>query len=264
MTASVSTRGMINADFTAAEREKMYVEALTYYIEHLLRKDNDQKIVFAENSGWDLENIKSKLPAYDDKRIEFISLSPEDFDVSRGKGYNDMLIINKVVEKSETIKHAGAFFKVTGRYPVYNMEYFLCKASKVIYGLDYDLYCDIKDHKLYDWLRLGWNGHSFECRMFGVKRNWYLTEMAPLYNDCYDFDTPTHKRCAMETVLFKKVKNGGGRFSTRFKREPHFGGLEGANNIHAFIFTKNQDSAKGKLKRFVGNMIRTFTPWFKF
>lgn len=38
MTASVCTRGMINADFTAAEREKMYVEALTFYIEHLLRK----------------------------------------------------------------------------------------------------------------------------------------------------------------------------------------------------------------------------------
>lgn len=165
--------------------------------------------MFAENSGWDLESIKRQLPAYEDKRIEFISLDPADFDISRGKGYNDMLIINKVMERSEKTKCAGAFFKVTGRYPVYNMGYFLREGSKAIYEKGIDLYCDIKDHKLYDWLRLGWNGHSFECRLFGVTREWYMTEMASLYNDCYDFDTITHKRCAMESVLFRKVKSGG-------------------------------------------------------
>ena len=206
MTASVCTRGMINADFTASEREKMYVEALTFYIEHLLRKDGDQTIVFAENSGWDLESIKRQLPAYEDKRIEFISLDPADFDISRGKGYNDMLIINKVMERSEKIKCAGAFFKVTGRYPVYNMGYFLREGSKAIYEKGIDLYCDIKDHKLYDWLRLGWNGHSFECRLFGVTREWYMTEMAPLYKYCNDFNGHS-----METVMFRKVKSGGVR-----------------------------------------------------
>lgn len=204
MTASVSTRGMRGACFTDAERETMYVGALSYYIERVLSKEPGQTIVFAENSGWDMESIKRQLPAYDGRRVELVSLPPDDFDISRGKGYNEMLMINKTVERSVLIRRAGAFLKVTGRYPVYNMGYFLRKASDAIYGKGYDLYCDMKDHKLYDWLHLGWNGHSFECRLFAVRRDWYLERMAPVYRECNDYDGHL-----LENVMFAHVKLGG-------------------------------------------------------
>lgn len=34
--------------------------------------------------------------------------------------------------------------------------------------------------------------------------------------------------------------------------------------IDAISFSKEQDSFKGKIKRFVGNLIRYTMPWFKF
>lgn len=58
MTASVSTRGMKGACFTDDERERMYLNALSYYLLAL----PDAKIVFAENSGWNLEDFARKLP----------------------------------------------------------------------------------------------------------------------------------------------------------------------------------------------------------
>ena len=258
MTASVSTRGMKGACFSDEEREMMYVSALSFYIDNLLLSDNRYTIVFADNSGWDLNRIIAKVPDYDKERIEFISLSPDEFDISKGKGYNELLLISKAIEKSVLIKNSGCFFKVTGRYPIYNIRRFIDKADKFINQENGDLYADIKDHKLYDWLRLGWNGHSFDCRLFGVKVDYYLKYIGPLYVYCNDYNGNL-----LEGVLFDFVKHNKGKMSLRFDREAHFGGLEGSN-VNAVSFSKEQDSLKGQVKRMVGNSTRIFIPWFKF
>lgn len=154
MTASVSTRGMKGACFTDDERERMYLNALSYYLLAL----PDAKIVFAENSGWNLEDFARKLPEECRRRlgdVEFISLPIDLFDNSRGKGYNETIIMHEAVLRSKFIGEAGQFFKVTGRYPIYNLGYFLCKAEKAL-AKGCEIYCDIKDHKLYDWLGTGW------------------------------------------------------------------------------------------------------------
>ena len=258
MTASVSTRGMIGACFSDEEREMMYISALSFYIDQLLSKNEKYSIVFADNSGWDLSRIIARLPVFDKKRIEFISLPPDAFDISKGKGYNELLLINKAIEKSELIKNSGCFFKVTGRYPIYNIRHFIEKADKFINRQDGDLYADIKDHKLYDWLHLGWNGHSYDCRLFGVKVDYYNKHIAPLYVKCNDYNGNL-----LEGVLFDFVKHNKGKMSLRFDIEPHFGGVEGSN-IAAVSFSKDQDSLKGTIKRCVGDSIRLFMPWFKF
>lgn len=131
MTASVSTRGMKGACFTDDERERMYLNALSYYLLAL----PDAKIVFAENSGWNLEDFARKLPEECRRRlgdVEFISLPIDLFDNSRGKGYNETIIMHEAVLRSNFIGEAGQFFKVTGRYPIYNLGYFLCKAEKAL------------------------------------------------------------------------------------------------------------------------------------
>ena len=131
MTASVSTRGMKGACFTDDERERMYLNALSYYLLAL----PDAKIVFAENSGWNLEGFARKLPEECRRRlgdVEFISLPIDLFDNSRGKGYNETIIMHEAVLRSKFIGEAGQFFKVTGRYPIYNLGYFLCKAEKAL------------------------------------------------------------------------------------------------------------------------------------
>lgn len=54
MSASVSTRGMKDAYYSDEERENMYLSALEFYTTKLFKGNNEQKIVFAENSGWNL------------------------------------------------------------------------------------------------------------------------------------------------------------------------------------------------------------------
>lgn len=72
MTSSVSTRGMKGACFSDEERESMYVNALQFYIDTF--KYSNQEIVFADNSGWDLDRIKQRLSTHGAGNIEFIAL----------------------------------------------------------------------------------------------------------------------------------------------------------------------------------------------
>lgn len=150
--------------------------------------------------------------------------------------------------------------KVTGRYPILNISSLIFQASMSI-KKGTELYCDIKDHKIYDWLGLKWSGHSFECRIFASTTEFFISNLSPLYVECDDYAPEGGK--LLEDVLFKYVKLTNGKYSLRFKREPVFGGLEGSN-IQALSFSKKQNSLKGKTKRFIGNGIRIFFPWIKF
>ena len=228
MTASVSTRGMVGACFTDEEREKMYRESLMIYEKMLIGGGETYKIVFVDNSGWDLSSIKSSVK--ENPSIEFLSLDSEDF------------------------------FKVTGRYPIYNIKYFIDYASKFILEYKGHLYIDIKDHNLYDRLGLGWCGHSADVRMFAASLSFYNEFIGNRYTELNDY-----KGLLLEGLMYDVVKPMIHRSDVicRFKKEPHFGGLEGSN-VAALSFSKNQDSLKGKLKRFLGNVIRLFFPRFWF
>ena len=229
----------------------MFVNYPPEYIEY--------SIIFVDNSGADLSLLQELLIQHD-KRIEFISLNPSDFNIEKGKGYNELLLINKAVAQSLIIKKYQAFFKVTGRYPIYNIRYFIDKASTFLLKKNIQLYCDIKDHKIYDWLHLGWCGHSADVRLYAVTVPFYNEHIATRYIECNDYDGHL-----LEGVFYRMVKELPTTASVivRFGREPQFGGVEGSN-IKAFSFSKNQNSIKGKIKRFIGNSIRIFFPWFYF
>lgn len=269
MTASVSTRGMKGACFADEERYGMYLQALKWYIS-AYHKWEGIKLVFADNSGWDLLTFYNDLTKHFDckvidSNVEFISLAPELFDISKGKGYNELLLINHAIEKSTFIKEAGAFFKVTGRYPIFNIACFLREASKKI-EQGYKFYCDIKSHNLYQRLGLNWNSHSFEARLWGSKVDFYMENISGLYVDCYDYDgrfveSVVYNKLSSMTTGFKNYKEAG--MVVRFSREPRFGGVEGSN-ISAKSFSKNQQSFKSKLKVLIGNFFRIFMPRFKF
>lgn len=89
------------------------MDTLLFYRNELLTEEK-YKIVFVDNSGWNLSSITSYVEG--NPSIEFLSLNPADFDVTKGKGYNELLLINKAIENSVFIKEAGGFVKVTGRY----------------------------------------------------------------------------------------------------------------------------------------------------
>lgn len=170
-----------------------------------------------------------------------------------------MILMRQAMERSRFIREAGGFFKVTGRYPIYNLDYFVRAASAAIYGRGKKLYCDIKDHNLYDILHLGWCGHAFECRLFGITNEYFQTHFVPFTPKCND-----SKGQLLEGVLLEAVRSAAPEeIVVRFRREPHMGGVAG-HVINTFAWSREQDCAKEKFKRLLGNAIRIFMPWFKF
>ena len=265
MTASVSTRGMAGADFSDEEREKMYFETVGFYEKELLAKDKDRHIIFVENSGWDIDAFKVKMGNLPEGQIEFISLDPNDFDVSKGKGYNELILINQAIERSKTLRDAGAFMKVTGRYPVYNLPDYLHEAEKFI-NAGGKFYGDIKDHKVYDFLfphnTAKWNGHAAYTVLFATTVDFYKTKLGPLYSECNDYVGRWVECVWYDALKGYRGKKGCG-VSLRFRREPICGGLQGSS-AQTIAFSKSNQSLKSRIMRFIGNCIRIVMPWFWF
>ena len=260
MTASVDTRGMKDAAFSPQEREAMYGETLSRYLRTIC-EEMGAKIVFAENSGWDLTHLRARVPPMLVSQVEFLSLDPADFDIARGKGFNEARLLAEAASRSSFVREAGGFFKVTGRYPIYNLARFVQAASKAIFEDDRAWYCDIKDHPLYDMLRLGWHGHYFDARLFGVSSDYYLKEIYPRTVTCNDYEGRS-----LELALFDAVKAAkAGEVVDRFRFEPHIGGVAGVPRENlSWPWNQGYDSPLERVKRFVGNLNRLFFPWFKF
>lgn len=259
MTASVSTRGMKGAAFSDEEREKMYLEALKFYLEALPK---DQPIVFAENSGWPLDKFSRVEHG---ERVEFISVDPDICDQTRGKGYNEILLMNQAIEKSAAIREAGAFMKVTGRYPIYNFPRYL-EEAEAFFAKGGRFYGDMKDHKVFDVLFAGntdkWNGHAAYTVLFATTVDFYKEKLAGSYLDCNDY-TYQWIEVVWHRILspYRKDKKSGVKL--RLPVEPICGGMQGSKAM-TVATSQDNESTKAKMSRFVGNCIRTFTPWFWF
>ena len=260
MTASVDTRGMAGADFDAAERERMYLDTLRFYIDGAPGR-GQRKIVFAENSGWNLEAMAAKLGAFDKSRVEFIALPPGDFDVSRGKGWNDFRLITEAIERSRFIKEAGAFLKVTGRYPIYNIERFMKEAERAILRNGCAFYGDIKDHGLYELMHLPWTGRIGSSILFATTVERWRGEIAPRCDRLDDAKGYWAEHLVYDYL--KECSKTGTPAVCRFGRELRCGGKKGSTGSGAW-FAKENVSFKERVNRAIGNFVRIFMPWFRF
>lgn len=263
LTASVDPRGMAGADFTATAREKMYAQTLAFYLRELPK---NQPIVFAENSGWNLAALRRAAEGDAEGegeagRVEWIAVNPALSDQSRGKGYNELILIDEAVRQSKSIRAAGAFMKVTGRYPIYNLGFFVRRAAHWLFVRGYSFYGDMKDHRLYDWLKTGWCGHAGSAALFATTVENYRTNISPRKEWLNDAEGRL-----LEHLLFDYMKPYRGTRGTvvcRFGRESVMGGLQGSN-IAAASFSKDNRSPLARFKVVVGNLIRWGMPWFWF
>lgn len=90
----------------------------------------DIPIVFYENSGYDLVQVKATLESCAPGRNEVISDNGNaGFSKSLGKGYGELLIILHALGKSSLLRTADYLVKLTGRYDVSNLK-------EVLAGLD--------------------------------------------------------------------------------------------------------------------------------
>lgn len=260
LTASVDTRGMSGAKFAAREREQMYVNTLNYYIDDLGKRSGDFELVFAENSGWSKQSILSKLHKADNVFIEYLAIDQNLFDQTKGKGYNEMLLLDIASARSTTIQDSGAFFKLTGRFPILNLYDLLTEVERRG-GSDMQFYADCKDHRLYDWLHMPVNGHAGECRYYAVSLKFWDEHFRNQYSQLDDYSGPLIEDFFLQVI--RATKNLPG-VSCRFRTQAAFSG-NGGHSLGkgmAFFYSTDNDSAVMKFKRGLRQVIRWCLPWW--
>ena len=221
LTATIHPQGI--GILHESEREAMYINTLLYYAKTLGRSIN---IIFAENSGYSLEHIKGKVD--NQLNIEYLSFNPDEFVIPKGKGYNEMLMMDKVMQISSFIKKSTHFLKITGRYPIINIKnilkeiYSRCNNETKYMG-------DMKDTDLFLKLRYG------ECRFWVCKIDYYLKTFQGRYVEIDDVETG---KCAEDFFLRHSRKHRGEKnYIFRFHTQVFFGSSDSASVRNTFAST---------------------------
>lgn len=254
MTAAVDPKGMDGLSVTdVKERAGQYLGTFFYYLKHPAISD----IVFVENSGYDLAEFQKLANEHTEKRVEFLSCDLNDYPREYGKSYGEMLILDYVTEHSDLVRAAGGFVKVTGRFPILNMDALLKEANA---RRPWELFCDNKDHCIYDWLRLGWTGHACDTRFFAVSLDFYKTYFYGRHGELDD-----SQNRLIEFMFFETAKRAVHEVPVvrRFKVEPEYAGKAGHVQT-ALLQVNDYSGIVAKSKRRIRQLGRWIAPWFWF
>lgn len=279
LTATVNPQGMRGANFEVEERAQMYADALGWYVSlHL-------PVIFAENSG-NIEDVRKLMKPEDAARVEWLDVSHsgyephhgndaslcevKDFDQSRGKGYNETILIHRAIETSPTLAKAKCFFKITGRLRLLNVADMLAEVedrqrkcgSVGRRGLQF--LADCKDHSLYEWLSLPINGHAGECRYWFASTEFFETMMWPKLEMMNDFtEPPVLAEDAMLRVC-RETRGQAGCFD-RFRTQARISGRGGHNlgSGPSFFYSTDNDSLALRLKCGLRQLLRWAMPWWR-
>lgn len=83
------------------------------------------KIIFIDNSGYDLSFFNDKSKSFENKKIEILSTNLNNtFDKKLGKGYGEYLCLKEIQNQSHLFRESDYFIKVTGRYYIKNYANF--------------------------------------------------------------------------------------------------------------------------------------------
>ncbi len=250
MTASVNPNGMKGiSKESETNREAQYVRTLSFYS----RMPRIKKILFVENSNHDLSVIKASVPH--SEKITYLSLDENSYPRNWGKGYGEFLLMDRVCDLLSKESRDNLIVKVTGRFPILNIETLIDEFSR---RKELRLAIDIKDHPFYDWLRLGWSGHGARTIVYAVTCRFYRENIYGRYKDIPSIC------CDAETLMFdvvKKTRNQKGVYD-RFKHEPRLSGFAGCLN-YTIITSNDYDSWMNKIKRGVNQFCRTCLPFIK-
>ena len=128
LTATIDPKGMTHLVRNKIEdRLNDYKKSFTKWAENIYVK----KLIFVENSGYDLSLFHNLKKNYKSKDIEIISCdSNNDYPRHLGKGYGESLCLKEVVKKSSLFKNSESFVAVTGRYFIKNYVDFIKEFKK--------------------------------------------------------------------------------------------------------------------------------------
>ncbi len=149
LTATVTPRSGIPNFLRADSKVRVtdYAQGLKFYLS--LMNQSVDYCIFAENSNADISTLKdlvSQKEAAD--RFEFLSFDGLDYPPHYNRAYGEFKLIDYVMSHSAVInaqraaRSDVAFWKVTGRYIISNLDRILVKAPKA-----FELYCNFKNYR---------------------------------------------------------------------------------------------------------------------
>lgn len=187
---------------------------------------------------------------------EETTLEDYGFDNSKGKGYNEYLMIKLALERSEILRTCTHFLKLTGRYPMLNIQEMMGEMERR--GKDKLMMFDVKEFKLYEKLRgTSYGSRWGDSRFFLMSVDFYRKYLMNCYQEMDEsiFGKYAEDYIYQLSVKYRKDKS----CSFRFRHQVQFGGQGGAACFHEdYASFKNQ--AKNKLRR----ILRVLFPniWF--
>lgn len=150
------------------ERLRQYIDSILYYI----RYSTFHKIVYCDNSNYQydkLEQLYFECKKFD-KKFEWLSFCGDsDKVVVCGKGYGEGEIIQYAIENSNLLSQSTAFFKVTGRLKVLNIN---------------DLAGRIKADNTYFNRDIYSGRRALDTRVYSVNINFYKEYLLNAYHEC--------------------------------------------------------------------------------
>lgn len=257
LTATVNPNGMQGACFSVPERAKMYAEAVSFYVE------KGCQVVFAENSG-EMDAVMQLLPEDVVHKVEWVNTACEQYDQSRGKGYNEVILLRECITKSDVIRQFGCFFKLTGRLKVLNIQAMINECTLRGTGKSLRFLADCKDHKVYEWLHMPINGHVGECRYWYASIDFFQTMLAPRIDELNDFGDHVFLAEDLMLDVCRKSRRMAGCFD-RFRTQARISG-KGGHNLGkgwSFFYSTDNDSVALKVKCGLRQVLRWIMPWWK-
>lgn len=225
-----------------ARRERDYLDGLRFY----LAQHDVSKVVFVENSGANLERFR-ELGISRGRQLEVVSLDQNAFPAAFGKGYGEAQLIDRVLDESELLGTAPAFIKATGRLVVRNFTELVSSTDPDCSG-----HFDVRDHAIYDMLRIRASGHHADTRFFVVHKALFDAHFRRLH------ETHTGGTFSLEANYLgaiRRATHDGWRLRDRFFVEPIYVGTAGHG--------KNYDGVRERAKRRVRNLTRRWLPELK-
>lgn len=254
-------------NFTEDERKDMYLSTLRYYATVI---GKDYPIYLLENSNANLESIKEEFK--DSLNLTIYQFRPDNedlyigFDNSKGKGFNEYLMIKKGLSCMDTPPDNQAithFLKITGRYPMLNICSIIGETENR--GRDGILFmADVKDTRLYEMIGIDTlSSHWGDSRFFMAEIDYYLKNLSDCYLEMNDYK---EGQWAEHYILrLSREYRKDPRFKFRFKTQVRFAGVSGtltSEHLHAGI--RRQDSPANRIKASARQILRYIFPniWF--
>lgn len=172
-------------------RLQQYIDTVNW----ALNDTNFDTVIFCDNSNCTYDF--NKLNNDNNKTFEYLTFKGDTIKCNKyGKGYGEGEIIKYSINNSKYLKNTRAFYKITGRLKISNINSIIKKSSKDNY-----------------FLRFLFSANAIDTRFYKINTKEYIKNFYNNYKKVRDKKGYTLERTFYDTLLDKKIKyNGFGEF----------------------------------------------------